>query len=674
MLSGKILIALTAIFSVLDTVQAMPPKIEEIDEHTMALSGEIEEGTWTETILDSDGSEVIMTVTIKAADDETRLNSNFEEKGYGCYIVKASLEDNIYIRVQYTHVCLDGEVRVLDTYSYFDWYEPEMVEDPYQVPDGWYNEGGIHGSYYLGLDWKGGNGNVVNRSAIAFKALWYAREIRMAIMRTTFYGYGAWESVMRKGFKKLESDVAKQFNEEYPPTPPQKGTVDVITNGPGKMVLYRDGKIENKPTPWAMNKGTKITLTSDPSKTSQGGWVGLAWPDASGQFSSWSDGNTADKVVTVTMNAQDPWTTDTAVHVEFEEAPSTMYKVDHRFTDFYTGFSYSHPDTFPVYTDQLGFTKMNRVISTTTYPPYVLDVYKLFIDPTGSLYDIDLDLDGSTAGGYPNMPVYNPTIVYDSIPECEHITVSMDTDMGPIRLVYIPAIAEYAIDDNQILEVQSGFREYRKCGGPEDVIIDYSSQEYGIKTFPDAGKWINETFMLVSNGQAPISEHKDGIDPLETREDPNYHWLFDFDRIIGSMNDDFFVGNARDNIFWTNGGNNVATGNAGADTYHLTGGSIMITDFAPTENDDIDIDRSSYSMALMDADYHTHDLVYYHEDGDLYIEIKSSGQTLVMLPGVTMSKSVWEQMWVENDLVRSRYCIAHRDGTTGFCRFDARLD
>eukprot|EP00127_Corallochytrium_limacisporum_P005454 Clim_evm2s206 gene=Clim_evmTU2s206 len=652
--------ALAGIFCVLGNAQARPSNDpSEIDENdSISFSGAIQEGTWTETFVNPDGSESLFTTTI----EKTDAPDDYNEPGYGCYIITGSHTSLNSKSCQRTHFCVDGTVKILETDTYFEYHHGHT--EIQTIPDGWFEEG----DFLIGEDWKG-TGNVVIRSVLKFKVIadprWSYKPFQ-----TTLYGFGAWRTDTWPYITWSYWELTEFFNEDNVPKPPAKATVDVITDGPGDMAMYQDGKDQNKPQPWVMEKGENILLTSDPSKTSQKGWVALASPHASGQFSSWGDGSAADRIVTVTMNSADPWLTATTVHAKFLDAPSTLFRVDGDLSDFFNGFSSSYPITFSGYTDQFGYTRFGRVVFYSNNLSYQLDVNRLVITPTEHVFDIDLDLDGSSAGGYSGMPVYNPTVNV----ECEMIKLSMGTDVGDILLVYIPAIFEYATDDNQILVAHPGFREYYKCGEPKDVIIDYTFQQYGIKTFPNAGEWMNEKFTLVSNGQVPISEHMDSIDPLQTREDPNYHWLFDFDKIMGSMNNDVFVGDAKDNVFWTNGGNDEATGNAGTDTFHLTGGSIMITDFAPSENDYLHIDRAFYTMHQLDPDYHTHDLVYYHDDGDLHIDIKSSGQSLVTLPGVTMSKSVWEQIWVENDLEKERYCIENSNGTDGYCRFEAGLD
>eukprot|EP00127_Corallochytrium_limacisporum_P006915 Clim_evm1s238 gene=Clim_evmTU1s238 len=622
--SDVAIVALAGLSWMLDAAQALPTK----DHQDVGVNVEsVPAATATADFLDSTTAAVL---------------TEYAEPGYGCYTVKIvftqenpTTHETEYIQEQTTNVCTSGTVQLIDTVTEYSFVEEWYIFQTKIFKDDEYEEG-----FTLGPEFDA-YGNLVIRGLAGWRHtrnnwVWQYRPFQ-----TTVYGFGAWRTETESRSYTSLDDVAKWFRDNSP-SPPNKAVVPITASGPGSMKVYHDGELQpTVETSVPFDIGMDILITSNPLKTSEQGYVVLADPDISGEFTGWLDSTKDDKSITVSMNPSDPWMTTTSIHANFQDAQQwRTFKVDPKGTQFFSKpFGASDPATFRGYTDSFGFTRFEPVTIDSTAPVYQLDVGTMTFTPTGELVgDLNLSIK-------PSLSLEDPFAVYDSSDPVQIVTASVSTGNGPIDVVYIPSHVSLAWNDDEILPAESEFIEYRLHDGAADAIVDYADQTNGIQTFPDAGEWMNERFMLVWNGEDPVSERDNTIDPLQTREDPHYHWLFSLGKVMGTKHDDIFVGDAKDNAFWTNGGNDQATGNAGADSFHLSGGSIVIMDFAPSESDDIDIDRKSYTMTQMDPDYHTHDLVYYHEDGDLYIEIKSTGQTLLRLPGVTMSQSVWDQMW-----------------------------
>eukprot|EP00127_Corallochytrium_limacisporum_P007129 Clim_evm2s243 gene=Clim_evmTU2s243 len=247
----------------------------------------------------------------------------------------------------------------------------------------------------------------------------------------------------------------------------------------------------------------------------------------------------------------------------------------------------------------------------------------------------------------------------------------------------------YAVDvrGGDVIAVKDGDDILRGFGGP-DVLAGGSgfNQIYGgegedsvsyahtwtsiIVDMERTGEWHGDEFFVAWNGFNFVNSYDPDEDIFQTGRD-GHDWVFGVENVIGGLYDDEIYGNGESNVIAGGAGYNTLRGGGKNDTFVMTdAGTNEILDFDATEGDFLVIDRETYTMNLMDTDYHVHDLVYYHQDGSLYIEIKSSRKTVAIMPGVTMNQGVWNQMRVENDRQKSRNCIEDRDGTTGFCLFN----
>eukprot|EP00127_Corallochytrium_limacisporum_P001079 Clim_evm5s38 gene=Clim_evmTU5s38 len=213
----------------------------------------------------------------------------------------------------------------------------------------------------------------------------------------------------------------------------------------------------------------------------------------------------------------------------------------------------------------------------------------------------------------------------------------------------------------------SGFNQL--YGGEDRDTVSFAHARTGIVAdMKRTGEWHGDTFFVAWNGYNLVDEYDPNEDVSLTGRD-GYDWVFDVENIIGSRYNDEIHGNDQKNYIYGGSGYNTVSGRGGDDTFFMTDeGTTKILDYNPGEGDNISMDRESYDMNLMDPTYNLHDLVYYHQDGDLYFEVKSSSQTIAILPDTTMSQDIWHRFRVENDLDTNRFCIEDRDGTFGHCR------
>eukprot|EP00127_Corallochytrium_limacisporum_P001078 Clim_evm4s38 gene=Clim_evmTU4s38 len=225
----------------------------------------------------------------------------------------------------------------------------------------------------------------------------------------------------------------------------------------------------------------------------------------------------------------------------------------------------------------------------------------------------------------------------------------------------------YGGDD--LLAGGTGFNQI--YGGDGDDTVSFAHARTGVVVDMErTGQWHEETFFAAWNGFNIVDEYDPDEDISLTGKD-GYDWVFGVEGVIGGPYDDEIFGNDLPNTIFGGAGYNTVRGRGGSDTFVMTdGGTAVVLDFDIDEGDILLIDRESSNMNLMHKNYHITDLVYYHQDGDLYIEIKSSGETVAILSGVTMSNSIWESVQIKNDRDTTRTCIEAKDGSTGFCTYD----
>eukprot|EP00127_Corallochytrium_limacisporum_P002062 Clim_evm50s99 gene=Clim_evmTU50s99 len=349
-------------------------------------------------------------------------SSPYNEVGFGCIRQRAKHDDGWgYVQEQVTEACMSGTVtRAFFLEVGFSEKDGDKITHEAVLEEGYYDHGV---GFTIGADYDK-YGNVIMRSLIEY-VKWNKEAVYYRPFQTTYLGYGAFRTDKREdhftadnsspdAFAAVAVELADWFASQSPPPPPP-ASVAATTTGPGNLRLYRNGAWMNAPKPWIMDSCTTILLTSDPLKTSSNGYVAFAEPGPKGQFLSWAGGITGDHTITVTMNAEDPWLTDSVVHAIFEEAQETnAFVIDHSQSNFWG----------------------NGVRSQNTIPGYPnwwqLDVFKMTITPTGKVTDLDLYLDGSGSDGWPNENIYNPAGVYDAAKNI--ITLTMGTDRGPILI------------------------------------------------------------------------------------------------------------------------------------------------------------------------------------------------------------------------------------------------
>eukprot|EP00127_Corallochytrium_limacisporum_P002063 Clim_evm51s99 gene=Clim_evmTU51s99 len=425
--TDKATFLLASLGRLLDSVKGMPmedtPQIsagEEIlpttaaspdgKDRALAFSGTLEEeGTWTETFHTSDGDDIVVSATVKRIND-LELAKGQEEVGYGCARVEMKASRKSYTIEQHTEACMSGTVTRAE-FTKVEFTEDNGMTNYYVLEDRVYEYFPGLPVFKVGADFDE-YGNVIMKSVFAWTT---SREnpettLKYQPFQTTFYGYGAWHGVLLDPVYYYDKNLQVR----------------------GRLRPYHDGSFANKPSPWVLNPGTTILLTSDPSKTSENGFVALAEPDFNGQFLSWDDGTTGDRTVTVTMNEFDPWQTDTIVQARFEDSQEiNTFDVDHSQSHFMGAGVHNH-GSIPGYVDELGCTRFERIIFWSGHS-WQLDVFKMVITPTGEATDLDLYLDDSGGGGWPNENIYNPSGTYDAATKT--ITLSMDTDHGAIHIV-----------------------------------------------------------------------------------------------------------------------------------------------------------------------------------------------------------------------------------------------
>eukprot|EP00127_Corallochytrium_limacisporum_P006393 Clim_evm1s226 gene=Clim_evmTU1s226 len=447
----KTLFLFASLGSMLDAVQGMPTEdsrqigadkaailtVESLVHKTNAVSmeGTLDDGITTEIVHTPDGDTLLVSTTVERIPDPGQSVAQ-EELGYGCAKIwqTATRTDGwgvVFTVEQHTEACMTGTVtdakftKVAFTYSRSS-YDTTVLEDGYYEYD-WALGG--KSNFTVGADFDE-YGNVIMRSVFG----WLTGDstlYKYLPVQTTFYGYGAWRTDLLDPVNSRPNygSVANWFEDNYPP-PPNRATVKVVADGPGKLRLYQNGSYLNKPSPWVMDPGVTILITSDPSDTSKTGYVALAQPESTGNFVSWADGTKGSYTVVVAMDEDDPWQTETSAHAIFEISEDiSVFELDYTQSRFWgTTVRDMWPEPALGYRDENGYIRFGRIMLTSQHWAQ-FDIFKMTITPTGEVTDLDLYLQND----WPMENIYDPTGQYDDATGL--LTLSMGTDFGPIQIV-----------------------------------------------------------------------------------------------------------------------------------------------------------------------------------------------------------------------------------------------